>query len=38
MVLVIMNLNISFIMGWGGGGGLKKLDLMGKDFFRFCMG
>lgn len=24
--------------GLGEGGGLKKSDLMGKDFFRLCMG
>lgn len=38
MALVTMNLNTSSTMGWGGGGGLKKSDLMGKDFFRLCMG
>lgn len=37
MALVTMNLNTSSTMGWGGGG-VKKSDLMGKDFFRLCMG
>lgn len=44
MALVRMNLNTVLLgkfneeRGWGREGGLKKSDLMGKDFFRLCMG
>lgn len=38
MALVTMNLKTSSTRLGEGGGGVKKSDLMGKDFFRLCMG